>query len=130
MHRLALLSCGLLFAVLLGCNDPSGPSADSYSAETSAALSFGGAPSISLEKSTNGQDADAQPGPSITPGDLVVWEYRVTNTGDEELNTVYVIDDMEGFICGIATLAVGAEAVCQEKAAPLWPFSHRPSLIP
>ena len=125
MHRLALLSFGLLFAVLLGCKDPSGPRADSYSAEATAAFFFGGGASISLEKSTNGQDADALPGPSITPGDPVVWEYRVTNTGAEALSDVYVMDDREGFICPIGTLAVGAEVVCQEEGvAQAGPYAN------
>jgi len=115
MSRHALFSFGLLFAVLLGCKDPSGPRADSDSAEASAAFFLGGGASISLEKSTNGQDADAPPGPSITPGDPVVWEYRVTNTGAEALSDVYVMDDREGPICTIGTLAVGAEVVCQEE---------------
>jgi hypothetical protein len=115
MRRHVLLSFGFLFAVLLGCKDLSGPRADSYPAETSAAFFFGGGASISLEKSTNGQDADASPGPSITPGDPVVWEYRVINTGAEALSGVYVMDDREGLICEIGSLAVGAGFVCREE---------------
>ena len=40
---------------------------------------------IEIEKSTNGQDADDVNGldvPLIEPGDAVLWEYIVTNTGD------------------------------------------------
>ncbi|NEP95574.1 MAG: hypothetical protein F6K25_22835, partial [Okeania sp. SIO2G4] len=41
------------------------------------------APSIEIEKSTNGVDADApEDAPEIAPGDTVTWTYKVTNTGN------------------------------------------------
>jgi hypothetical protein len=125
MHRPIKKTFGILSIFLLGCIEPSGPPADSYSAEPSVSPFFPGNPSISLEKSTNGQDADAPPGPSIEPGEPVVWEYTLTNTGDEELNTVFVTDDMEGFICFFPTLAVGAEEVCRaEGVAQAGPYTN------
>ncbi|WP_369799647.1 hypothetical protein [Methanosarcina sp. MTP4] len=51
------------------------------------------APEIDIEKSTNGEDADAPPGPTITAGDTVTWEYVVNNTGNVPLINVTVTDD-------------------------------------
>jgi len=51
------------------------------------------APSISIEKATNGQDADQPTGPSITVGDTVTWTYVVKNTGNVDLTNVAVTDD-------------------------------------
>ncbi|MEM7127859.1 MAG: choice-of-anchor E domain-containing protein [Chloroflexota bacterium] len=38
-------------------------------------------PSIEIEKSTNGSDADEPTGPQILAGDPVTWTYQITNTG-------------------------------------------------
>ena len=46
---------------------------------------FGAQPSIDIEKSTNGADADAAPGPLIPVGDPVRWTYEITNTGNVAL---------------------------------------------
>jgi len=54
---------------------------------------FGAEPSIDIEKSTNGQDADIPTGPIITVGDPVNWQYVVHNTGNVELTGVTVTDD-------------------------------------
>ncbi|AKB26166.1 type I secretion target repeat protein [Methanosarcina sp. MTP4] len=51
------------------------------------------APEIDIEKSTNGEDADAPPGPTITAGETVTWEYVVNNTGNVPLINVTVTDD-------------------------------------
>ncbi|HEV2853914.1 MAG TPA: hypothetical protein VHC97_14025 [Thermoanaerobaculia bacterium] len=50
-------------------------------------------PRIEIKKYTNGEDADAAPGPSITAGDPVRWTYVVTNTGDVALSNIRVTDD-------------------------------------
>jgi hypothetical protein len=55
---------------------------------------------IVVEETTNGQDADAAPGPQIAIGDAVDWVYTVTNPGKVELDTISVTDDMEGVIAG------------------------------
>lgn len=52
------------------------------------------APGISVEKSTNGADADTAPGPSIAVGQPVRWSYVVLNTGEEPLADVTVTDDL------------------------------------
>jgi hypothetical protein len=72
-------------------------------------------PSIDIEKSTNGQDADQAPGPSISAGDPVTWEYVVTNTGNVPLTNVVVEDDKLGVItcpAEIDPLDVGEEVTC------------------
>lgn len=48
---------------------------------------------ISIEKATNGEDADAAPGPTVTVGSPVAWTYKVTNTGKVDLTEVRVTDD-------------------------------------
>lgn len=52
-----------------------------------------GVAAIDVEKSTNGEDADVAPGPSLFEGDNVQWSYVVTNTGDVTLTGVTVTDD-------------------------------------
>ncbi|MDH3306032.1 MAG: choice-of-anchor E domain-containing protein [Acidimicrobiia bacterium] len=61
---------------------------------------FGSAPSIHIEKATNGQDADTPTGPTIPVGDPVTWTYVVTNTGNVPLSNVVVTDDILGVIAG------------------------------
>jgi hypothetical protein len=71
-------------------------------------------PEIDIEKSTNGADADAAPGPSIPVGSPVAWQYVVTNTGTLDLTGVMVTDDQSVVVdCGgQTTLAPGASMTC------------------
>ena len=70
-------------------------------------------PGIDIVKLTNGEDADAAPGPSIPVGAAVTWEYLVTNTGDLELTDVQVEDDREGAVtCPGDALAPGESMTC------------------
>jgi len=64
-------------------------------------------PDVDIEKHTNGEDADLPPGPTLQPGDTVIWEYIVTNTGSVDLFDLNVSDDKEGFIGTIPFLAAG-----------------------
>jgi len=66
-----------------------------------------GDPAVDIEKHTNGEDADLPPGPTLQPGDTVIWEYIVTNTGSVDLIDLDVTDDKEGFIGTIPFLAAG-----------------------
>jgi hypothetical protein len=50
-------------------------------------------PSVSIEKSTNGEDADTAPGAFVIQGQLVTWQYVVENTGDVTLKNIEVTDD-------------------------------------
>jgi len=50
-------------------------------------------PAVKIKKSTNGDDADSTPGPTIVAGSPVTWSYVVTNTGTIALNGIVVVDD-------------------------------------
>lgn len=50
-------------------------------------------PDITIEKSTNGNDADSAPGPTLTAGDPVTWTYEVTVTGADTLFDLIVTDN-------------------------------------
>ena len=54
---------------------------------------FGSVSRIDVEKATNGEDADAAPGPSIPAGGSVTWTYRVTNLGNVVVRRIVVVDD-------------------------------------
>ncbi|WP_028671755.1 FlgD immunoglobulin-like domain containing protein [Saccharospirillum impatiens] len=47
---------------------------------------------ITIETTTNGQDADQPPGPELLLDDTVTWTYTVTNTGNATLQQVDVFD--------------------------------------
>lgn len=51
-------------------------------------------PGISIQKKTNGSDANSEPGPSIVIGAEVTWTYKIENTGDLDLTDIEVTDDM------------------------------------
>ena len=51
---------------------------------------------ITLEKATNGEDADQPTGPTITVGNPVTWTYVIENTGAVDLLGMTLVDDIEG----------------------------------
>ncbi|MBT8039440.1 MAG: hypothetical protein KJN78_04320 [Gammaproteobacteria bacterium] len=70
-------------------------------------------PEITIEKSTNGDDADTAPGPSIAVGLPVTWDYVVTNTGEVPLTIESVLDDREGAVtCDTLELGAGESTDC------------------
>ena len=70
-------------------------------------------PSVRIEKSTNGQDADSAPGPTIEVGSTVTWQYVVTNTGTVDLTSVTVVDDRGVAVsCPGTTLTAGQSMTC------------------
>jgi hypothetical protein len=70
-------------------------------------------PAISLQKLTNGEDADLPPGPSLTVGDAVTWTYLVTNTGNVALTDVSVSDDQGVAVtCPKTALEAGESMTC------------------
>ena len=65
-------------------------------------------PGVVIEVYTNGQDADAPPGPSVVAGETVQWTYVVTNTGGLPLANVAVTDSRGVAVSAPKTaLAVG-----------------------
>ena len=75
---------------------------------------FGASPAIEVEKYTEGEDADAEPGPFLVPGGPVSWSYTVFNTGNVDLDPVVVTDDTIGTItCPQARLAVNESMICE-----------------
>jgi uncharacterized repeat protein (TIGR01451 family) len=70
-------------------------------------------PAVKIEKSTNGEDADSEPGPTIVVGSPVTWTYVVTNTGTINLTNVKVVDDRNVTVtCPGTTLAVSQSMTC------------------
>jgi hypothetical protein len=70
-------------------------------------------PSVKIEKSTNGEDADEAPGPTIVVGSAVTWQYVVSNTGTINLTNVTVLDDRNVAVtCPSTLLAVGQSMTC------------------
>jgi hypothetical protein len=77
------------------------------------AVVFCAEPAVDIEKATNGEDADAAPGPSIAVGDPVTWEYVVTNTGNVPLFNLSVSDsDLGSISCPKSALAAGESMTC------------------
>ena len=74
---------------------------------------FGSDPSITIEKSTNGVDADTPTGPLVPVGDAVNWEYVVNNSGNVELTNIVATDDRGVLVsCPKTTLSVGESMTC------------------
>ncbi|WP_342305153.1 S8 family serine peptidase [Methanolobus sp. ZRKC5] len=72
--------------------------------------------SISVEKFTNGYDADTDALPSIPIGNAVEWVYVINNTGDIPLFNIKLEDDVEGEImCPSDTLLPGESMQCLLK---------------
>jgi hypothetical protein len=77
---------------------------------------LGSSSRIDIELSTNGEDADMAPGPSVEVGDTVIWTYVVTNMGDVPLTGVLVTADVSpppG--CSIDLLPVAATLTCSHS---------------
>lgn len=71
-------------------------------------------PSIDIEKSTNGVDADQAPGPDVLVGSTVEWTYVVVNTGDVALTGIAVTDDQGVSVsCPADTLQPGGTMTCE-----------------
>ena len=76
--------------------------------------------SLSLEKSTNGFDADLPPGPTLQAGGLVTWVYIVTNTGGVELGEIVLEDDQEAAVhCPRAELMPGESMACTAQGTAI-----------
>jgi len=68
---------------------------------------------ITIEKSTNGEDADLPPGPVIAVGDPVTWTYQVNNISDVTISDILVTDDQGVVVtCPRITLGPGESMIC------------------
>ncbi|MGZ5460517.1 MAG: DUF7507 domain-containing protein [Thermoanaerobaculia bacterium] len=71
------------------------------------------APAVTIEKQTNGEDADTPPGPSLPVGSPVNWTYEITNIGSDPLSDIIVTDDQGVTVtCSGTTLAAGESMTC------------------
>ncbi|MCP5026683.1 MAG: hypothetical protein GY929_10410 [Actinomycetia bacterium] len=73
-----------------------------------------GQPSIDIEKSVNGHDADTEADAAVlTVGEAITWTYVVTNTSGLPLEMVTVSDDVLGTVCVLdGSLAAGEQHTC------------------
>jgi len=116
--RRSYLAYGLLgilisLFVLSGCGSGGGDGASDSGGGGSFQPAQNEGPEIHIEKSTNGEDADSPPGPTIPVGDEVTWTYQVWNVGNTDLVNVRVSDDQLGDItCPGDTLGSGAIMNC------------------
>jgi len=51
------------------------------------------APGIQIIKTVNGEDANDFPGPQVDAGSTVVWQYKISNTGNVPLSNIKITDD-------------------------------------
>ena len=88
---------------------PAGQAVD----DTDPSHYFGTVSAVDVEKSTNGQDADAAPGVLIPVGDPVTWTYTVTNPGNVPIKTLTVTDDQ-----GVVPTFVGGDTDTDTELDP------------
>ena len=70
-------------------------------------------PKVEITKTTNGEDANEAPGPTIFVGSPVTWQYVVRNAGTIELTNIKVVDDRNVTVtCPGTTLAAGQSMTC------------------
>ena len=79
------------------------------------------APSISINKLTNGSD-----GPFILLGEPVVWSYQLVNTGNRALSNISVVDNQGvTVLCPQSTLAIGQSITCDGSGLAIkGPYSN------
>jgi uncharacterized repeat protein (TIGR01451 family) len=89
------------------------PSLGGVVTDTDMSHYYGAVLDLSLQKSTNGEDADTEPGPQLLVGEQVTWTYQVTNDGNVALSSVVVTDNKEAVVtCPDDTLPAGVSMVC------------------
>ncbi len=98
-----------------------------FTNEVAAVAPQGG---ITIEKSTNGEDADTPTGPEVIVGEAITWTYVITNTGDVALSNVVVTDDKLGEICSFDRLKIGASETCTASGtAELGQYANLGSVV-
>ena len=77
-------------------------------------------PAIDVEKFTNGFDADVAPGPYVSAGETVKWEYVVKNKGDVALSGIKVTDDKVSSVsCPKTSLQPGESITCSASGSAI-----------
>ncbi|MBX3053118.1 MAG: carboxypeptidase regulatory-like domain-containing protein [Caldilineaceae bacterium] len=84
-------------------------------------------PALTLEKSTQGQDADTPTGPLIRAGGPVTWTYLLTNTGPVTVTNVVLTDSVPG----VAPLRIAGDAGNDNALSPaeVWTFQATSSAV-
>jgi GEVED domain/Bacterial Ig domain len=69
---------------------------------------------LTIDKATNGFDADSPPGPTLPVGSTVDWTYEVTNVGSTDTIDNIAVTDNQGVVvsCPETSLAPGASMTC------------------
>jgi len=68
---------------------------------------------IDIEKSTNSEDADDPPGPTLNVDDPVTWTYVITNESDDPLSDIVVTDNQGVAVsCPATSLDPRASMTC------------------
>ncbi|HEY8339638.1 MAG TPA: hypothetical protein VIK95_07200 [Egibacteraceae bacterium] len=82
-------------------------------ADSDASHHYGEVLGVTLEKTTNGEDADDPPGPSVAVGGDVVWRYAVSNTGNVPLRFALADDRDVAIACPrLFQIVPGGRLVC------------------
>ena len=95
---------------------PAGPVTDDDPSNHIGIVPFIPAPSIVIEKATNGQDADEATGPELVVGEEATFTFVATNDGNVDLVDVVITDNILGDICTHDRLAPGESVTCEETA--------------
>ena len=95
---------------------PAGPVTDDDPSNHIGIVPFIPAPSIVIEKATNGQDADEATGPELVVGEEATFTFVATNDGNVDLVDVVITDNILGDICSHDRLAPGESVTCEETA--------------
>lgn len=81
--------------------------------DTDSSSYFGASPAVTIQKFTNGADANTPPGPTLPAGSTVSWAYLVRNSGNVALTTVSVSDNQGVTVnCPQTILAVNESMTC------------------
>ena len=95
---------------------PSGPVTDDDPSNHIGIVPFVPAPSINIEKATNGQDADEATGPELIVGEEATFTFVATNDGNIDLTDIVITDNILGDICTHDRLTPGESVTCETTA--------------
>ncbi len=90
----------------------------------------GVAPSIDVEKLTDGADADSPDAtdvPRLIAGDVVTWTYHVTNTGDVPLTSITLVDNIVGTVDNLVNQSINSDDILD--VGEVWTFEAADSVV-